>query len=62
MNNLDKQYQALLQDILDKYEAKGQIDALEFCKEKNISFQCLCKKSDIWKNWYCERNKKVKNE
>lgn len=43
------------------YEAKGQIEASKFCKEKNISFQTLCKKSNTWKNWYCERNK-LKNE
>jgi hypothetical protein len=39
------------------YEAKGQIEARSFCKEKNISFQTLCKKGNTWKNWYCERNK-----
>lgn len=27
--------------------------------KKNISFQTLCKKSNTWKNWYCER--KIKN-
>lgn len=40
------------------YEAFGQTDARNFCKEHNISFQTLCKKSDKWNNWYCERNKK----
>lgn len=40
------------------YEAFGQTDAIKFCKEQNISFQTLCKKSDKWNNWYCERNKK----
>jgi hypothetical protein len=40
------------------YEAIGQTDAHNFCKEQNISFQTLCKKSDRWKNWYCKRNKK----
>lgn len=41
------------------YEAKGQIETSKFCKEKKISFQTLCKKSNTWKNWYCER--KIKN-
>jgi hypothetical protein len=40
------------------YEAFGQIDARNFCKEHNINFQTLCKESDKWNNWYCERNKK----
>jgi hypothetical protein len=37
------------------YEALGQANAKIFCEEKNISFQTLCKKSNTWKNWYCER-------
>jgi hypothetical protein len=40
------------------YEAIGQNDARNFCKEQNISFQVLCKKSDRWNNWHCKRNKK----
>jgi hypothetical protein len=44
------------------YEAIGQKDARNFCKEQNISFQTLCKKSDNWNNWYCKRNKINNNE
>jgi hypothetical protein len=40
------------------YEAIGQKDARNFCKDQNISFQALCKKSDRWENWHCKRNKK----
>lgn len=39
------------------YEAIGQKDARLFCASQNISFQTLCKKSNIWKNWYCQRKK-----
>jgi hypothetical protein len=39
------------------YEAIGQKDAKDFCISKNISFQTLCKKSDVWKDWKCVRNK-----
>ena len=42
------------------YEVKGQIDAKLFCKENEISFQTLCKKTNRWKNWYCDRNLKNK--
>lgn len=42
------------------FEANGQKEAKEFCKKENISFQTLCKKSDTWKNWFCERERKVK--
>jgi len=40
------------------FEANGQKEAKEFCKNENISFQVLCKKSDTWKNWFCDRKKK----
>lgn len=41
---------------------EGQQNARNFCKEHSISFQALCKKSDNWKTWYCERNKLNKND
>jgi hypothetical protein len=41
------------------YEAIGQIDAKLFCKKENISFQTLCKITNRWKNWFCERKNKI---
>ena len=41
------------------YEALGQKEAKDFCKRENISFQVLCKKSDTWKNWFCDRKRKL---
>ena len=40
------------------YEAKGQEDAKQFCKNNQINYQSLCKTFDNWKEWKCIRNHK----
>jgi group I intron endonuclease len=47
-------------EFIEKIE--GQQNAKQFCKNNQISFQSLCKKSDKWKTWYCKRNKLNKND
>jgi hypothetical protein len=36
----------------------GQREAKEFCKSQKIPFGTLCKKSDSWGDWFCERERK----
>jgi len=36
----------------------GQKNAKQFCVEKEIPFQILCKGNGSWKSWMCNRNKK----
>ena len=40
-------------------EIRGQKQALIFCKKNKLPFQSLCKGKSLWKEWYCERNKKL---
>tara|TARA_B110000090_G_scaffold201325_1_gene243260 strand:+ start:213 stop:860 length:648 start_codon:yes stop_codon:yes gene_type:complete len=39
-------------------EVIGQKEARNFCRNHDISYQSLCKSSDVWKEWYCNRNKR----
>jgi len=44
------------------YEAHGQRDSKEFCNNNQLNYQALCKGPNIYNEWNCIRNKKIKNE